>query len=176
MRRCLFLALAFVGFLVNPSVGCSPGSDGTKFHYGAPEMKAAVEGTWELGLSDSSKVTLTIAQGEGAPTTTAQGSLGLVRPAMACDDRTLVKSANACVDTTFMPLDVAVVDVDPAFSQSETHGTFITSGTEFNGGSLNLTLGALSIMAAVTPEGTVRSLTGSTVAGLTATSLQRISP
>lgn len=174
MRR-LALALALIGFVVNPGVGCGPGEP--EFHYGAAEMRAMVEGTWELGLRNpdgsTSTVVVTVKQGAGEKAA-ARRPLGLVRPAMACGSRSLVRDANACMDETVMPLDVTMVSKDSPYSGATLSGAFTIYSLILGPGQLYIYLGKLAVGGTVAPDGTVTGLSNYGVADVTLTSLTRI--
>jgi hypothetical protein len=173
MRR-LSLLLALVGFLVNPSVGCAP--EDPEFNYGAAEMRTMVEGTWELGLRNadgsSSTVVVTVAQGAGEKTAAGR-PFGLVRPAMACSSRSLVRDANACIDTTSMPLDVTLVSKDSGYSPASLSGSFTIHSLKLGPGQISIKLDNLSVSGRVGTDGTVTMLSAYGVAGVTLTSLTR---
>jgi hypothetical protein len=157
MRNLLWLApLAF--FFINPSVGC--GTDAPQFQYGAAEMQTAIAGTWTFDITPAGgtamTVTVQIDEADTAPAVTAQVSgRSLIRAAHACGSRTLVKSAGACTDSSSMPLAVTFVSGDPSVMSAPLSGAFIVQGTTFQSGMLELTVGPYSLMATVSPDGTV---------------------
>jgi len=61
MRR-LALPLALLAFLLNPGIACGPSESEPGWTYGEVEMRAAVEGQWQLGLraSDGTPSDLTV--------------------------------------------------------------------------------------------------------------------
>ena len=119
MRRIL-PTVALAVFLVNPGFACS---DEPAFTFGATEMRAAVAGDWSLTITPAGgsalEVTIHLDQA-AAPATTAVRVPGasLVRAAHACGTRTLVKSADACIDRTEMPLAVDYVSGDASFASA----------------------------------------------------------
>lgn len=157
LRPLLTLA-ALAAFFVNPFFACVVGEG--DFEYGAEEMRAAVEGTWEvtLAFSDGRQQTLTVtlAQGDAptAPTTAvAPARPSLIRPAAACENRTLVKSAEACSSTSTMPLAVTFVSGDESFRSVAMSGQLWVPSTIFRSGHLQLRFGELQVMGTVTPAG-----------------------
>jgi hypothetical protein len=101
-------AVAAVVLVCNPLFGLGAEEP----HFGAKELRAAVEGTRRLTLRtvDGAEQTIafTIVQGGPAAGTHASNR-ALVQPAAACGTRTLVKPAGACVDETYMPLEVTLL-------------------------------------------------------------------
>ena len=173
MRR-LALLPAFAVFILNPSA-CSQASD-PQFQYGAEELRAAVEGTWDLTLKTDSGATATLALkfAQSASAGPASGARGdgvrgpaLLREAHACGTRTLIASAAACVDLSEMPLDVAFESGDTALDGAviwdEARGRTSLGGylrvysLVFTQGELNLSLGDVRITAQILEDGTVTS-------------------
>jgi hypothetical protein len=171
MRR-LALVLAVLGFFLNPGFACSP-SDEPQFHYGEPEMKAAVEGTWLLTLRASdgtlSETTLQIAESSKAQawlSPTAPGGsygTGVIRAAAACGSRTFVKAAGACTDGSEMPLDIVVTGGDPRFQGVSSSGGLSVPSTYFTQGMLSLKLGDFSVMFNIAPSGATSLPSGGTM-------------
>jgi hypothetical protein len=162
MRRILWtIPLAF--FFLNPSFACGPADDAPQFHYGAVEMRAAVEGVWSFaimpeGAAGPIKVMVKVQQAASAPGAEAHASAtgrSLIRPAHACGSRTLVRSAGACVDISTMPLTVTFVDGDASFASAPMSGAFEVMGTEFDAPSteLQLMIGGYDIEAQLGPDG-----------------------
>jgi hypothetical protein len=157
MIKLAVVAVVALGVLVlNPWFGWF-GEDDPGFRYDLPEVRAAVEGTWQLTLAPAGgptrTTTFTLAQGHDADQ--AHASRTLVRSAAACSARAFVKAAAACVDTTHMPLDVVVLAGAPAAHRNQ--GMFIVVGTTFEAGHLSVSLDELSISAMVSPRGEVSS-------------------
>src|SRR4051794_12461316 len=73
------------------------------FAYGLPEVRGAIEGTWQLTVAPAGgptrTTTFTLAQGRDPEQ--AHASRALVRSAAACGSRSFVKSAAACMDSTY---------------------------------------------------------------------------
>jgi hypothetical protein len=128
---------------------------GWAFQFGEPEMRAAVEGTWKLTLDHGRAATFTLREAS-APTQHAARSL--VRPAAACGHRTLVRSAEACMDLSEMTLEVKMIA--STLPDEEPRGRLLVAGLSFNGGELDLSLGGESIHARLAPDGTIRSIDG----------------
>src|SRR6185503_3028793 len=97
MRKVVGLvAIAF--FFLNPGFACGPA--GPEFQFGAPEMRAAVEGDWLVTITPEGGSTLSyhlsLAQAASAPATASRpAGRHLLRAAHACGTRTLVASASA---------------------------------------------------------------------------------
>jgi hypothetical protein len=162
--RWLF-ALGAAVFLVNPSFACM--SDGDDFQYGAVEMRAAVEGTWQatFAFNDGSQGALTFSLQQGAGTPRAAADLvparrgSLVRPAMACASRELVRAAAACLSVTTMPLDGAYVSGDERYAATKIAGTLEVPSTVFTTGMLTLLVGdGIKLTSSVSPTGEVTEL------------------
>jgi hypothetical protein len=102
-HRVAAWAVAAAALVCNPLFGL--GAD--EPHFGAAELRAAVEGTWRLTdrTADGAEQTIafTIAQGSAIAGAHASNR-ALVQPAAACGTWTLVKPAGACGDETYMPL------------------------------------------------------------------------
>ena len=158
--RKLMTGLGTLVFLLNPDFACDDG--GPQFQYGEAEMRAAVEGNWLVSFAASdgtqTQVTLRIEEGTGSQTSLRTGSL--VRSSYACGSRTFVRSAAACVDVSEMPLTVAVVAGDSTYASATWSGNFDVPSTVFAPGSgmLNLRLGALYLLAMVSPDGSVTNV------------------
>jgi|GEM_PF-2854643 len=147
------------------------------FDYGLPEVRAAVEGTWQLTAPSpggaASTVTFTIAQGRDPAQTHA--ARALVRSAAACGSRSFVRPASACIDATYMPLEVQLAGAPKPLSEP---GMFIVVGTSFHDGELHVPLDGVSLSAMVTPRGTVEEATVRSPQGIDArpATLVRIRP
>jgi hypothetical protein len=133
--------------------------DRLSYHFGADELRAAVEGTWVWSVTPeggpAETLTFRLAQGHDAPKGHAARSL--VRSADACGNRSLVRTAGACIDTTDMPLEVTVIADGPRRGEAA-RGELMVAGTRFESGSLTVRIGELSLYANVTPQGKVESL------------------
>jgi len=162
MRRLLW-ALPLAVFLLNPNLAC--GVAESEYHYGAPEMRAAVEGDWTFTFTppdgSSTQVTLHLEQAATPISNRVPGDSGsLVRSAQACGTRTLIKGAGACLDVTQMPLTVTYVAGDPALAAPGTRlsGIFTVYGLEFTGGRVALAVGPVDdLYVDLDADGSVRS-------------------
>jgi hypothetical protein len=165
MRKLSWLFLAAFFFL-NPGFACGPGE--AEYQYGAAEMRAAIEGEWALTITPTGGAAedyvVTLKQATSA-TASASGprTRSLVRAAHACGNRTLFASANACVDSTDMPLTVALGAGSPPVTGTPT-ASFNVRSLTFTQGELYLTLGERRVTASVKADGTVIRADVSTVA------------
>jgi len=162
VKRTVITAVALAVLVLNPVFGLLSGYD-----FGAPELRAAVEGTWQLTIASPGApprtVTFTLAQGAEAPDVHATRTLSLVRPAAACGRRSLVKAASACRDSTELSLDVTMI-ADGKPQPRPGRGMFVVTGTRFHTGELLALVGGVSLRATLTPAGEVVS-TSSDVPG-----------
>jgi len=133
--------------------------DQLAYHFGADELRSAVEGTWAWSVTPeggpAETVTFRLVQGHDAPLGHAARSL--VRSADACGNRSLVRTAGACVDTTDMPLEVTVI-ADGTRRGEAARGGLMVAGTRFESGWLTVQIGDLALEAKVTPQGAVEFL------------------
>jgi hypothetical protein len=136
--------------VVNPWFGVTADS----FSFDEPELRAAVEGTWQATHTTAEgrqrTITFTLAQGGAAPP--HHSARAWIRSAAACGHRSFVKAAHACADFTDMPLDVVLLAATGPQPQSE-QATFIVDGDDFTAGRFSATIGELSIRAMITPRG-----------------------
>jgi len=148
MVRIAAVMGVFVAVLILDPVGAWSSES---FDYGAKEMNAAIEGTWELTL-DGETTRFEISQ---AAKVARAESGGLVKAAVACNKRTLVRSAGACAggDTT-MPLDIRVTNGLLKMRS----GKFFVSGLQFKEGALEIAMGSFTLTATVSPKGKVSKL------------------
>ncbi len=160
----LAIAAAALFFFLNPGFGCSADQDG-EFQYGELEMKAAVEGTWVLTLGEATdptkeEITLRVTQSREDPTTQTQVQrrTGLVRSAVACSNRSFVASANACVDSSSMPLDVTMVSGPDGYKDAQLSGNLGVHSLIFSQGFFYLSFGTVFFDAQIAPDGTVKSV------------------
>jgi hypothetical protein len=155
MRNLLWV-LSVAVFLLNPSFACSDEPD---FQFGAAEMQAAVAGDWAFTITPTGgyamQVTVHIDQGTAPATAARTAGLALVRAAHACGNRTLVKSAEACIETTQMPLAVGYVSGDAAFASATLSGWFNVHGLTFTMGELDLMIGPYQVLTRVNADGTL---------------------
>lgn len=153
VKRTVITVVALAVLVLNPVFGLLSGYD-----FGAPEMRAAVEGTWQLTIASPSApprtITFTLAQGAESPDVHATRSL--VRPAAACGHRSLVKAASACIDSTNMSLDVTMIADGQRQAQPQP-GRFMVDGMRFRSGYLRVVVDGVSLEATLTPAGEVVS-------------------
>ena len=157
--RSLLWVVPIAFFFLNPNLGCV-GPDEPQFQYGAAEMQAAIAGTWTFSITPNggptTAVTVQLEEADKVPVATSQPSArSLIRAAHACGSRTLVKSAGACIDVSSMPLTITFVSGDPSLMNAPLSGAFRVSGTTFQSGLLDVTIGPYQISASVLPDGTV---------------------
>jgi hypothetical protein len=112
--------------------------------FGEPEMRAAVEGTWELIDGDQhERLVITEASKVG------HSSRGWIKRAAACGKRSFVRSAHACVDMTRMELDVRLAG-------THRHGALVVEGANFRAAELTVDLGLRGLVdVRITPHGEV---------------------
>ena len=169
----LALSLAVLGFFINPGLACSPSDSG--YQFGEAEMRAAVEGTWQLSfVADGGAISsLTVQIRESSEKLDSGTALrsdrrrtaGFIRAAAACGSRTFLRSAGACADMSEMPLDVSYVAGDVTYQGVPMGGIFRTSGTTFGGGGLEFgCTNGFTVNASILPDGTVFSTDSSVVA------------
>ena len=139
LKQLTIGVLAVAALVLNPFYACSLGPS---FSYSAAEMTAAVEGTWVLTVDGRSYI-FHIEQASAAQ---QHSSASLVPSAHACGDRTLVKSASACIDTSTMPVVVTL-------SGTSTDGIFQVDGTRFEKGRLVIEVADYQLEATVLPDG-----------------------
>jgi hypothetical protein len=156
MRKLSLLILAAFFFL-NPGVACMP--DEPEWQYGASELRAAIEGDWALTLTptggEPQDYVITLKQAKAAPASASRGTgLPFVRAAHACNDRTLLASANACESGTVMPLSVTLAQGSPAVNGTPS-ASFNVRSLVFTQGDLFLMLGDRHVSATVSADGTV---------------------
>lgn len=159
VKRTVITAVALGVLVLNPVFGLLSGYD-----FGAPELRAAVEGTWQLTIgaprAPPRTVTFTLAQGAEPPDDVhAARTRSLVRPAAACGRRSLVKAASACRDSTELSLDVTTI-ADGKPQPRPGLGMFVVTGTRFHTGELRIDVGGVSLQATLTPAGEVVSASG----------------
>jgi len=135
MRTLVYL-LASAAFLLNPSCERSSAS----YLFGMAEVRSALAGTWTVD-----NVTFRIEAGGEQ-----HASEGWIRSAAACDQRTLIASANACYDETLVPLRLL------ANGREIGTGSFRIVGEMFTVGSLDLDLDGKRLDARITASGDVK--------------------
>lgn len=146
------------------------------FQFGADELRAAVEGTWEIGIpgpsgsrspGDTTRHTVVIRQGMEAPS--GRADRGLIRSASACSHRTLIRSAEACLDATEVPLELRALGEAGPFGT----GVMVVYGRKFSGASLTLQFAGREINAHIDPLGHVIEIR--TREGAASVTLRRLS-
>lgn len=167
------LGFAVLGFLFNPYACSAPADD--PYQYGASELRAAVEGTWDFTLTtpegQSAEFSVELRQG-GAPAQTSTGprrsrsrqAFGL-REAHACGTRSFIATAEACIDMAEMPLGVRFVEGDRKLGSAviwqdsvagfADAGTYRVYSLVFSQGTLSVQLGDLNVEAEVASDGRV---------------------
>jgi hypothetical protein len=154
-RLLIFTVVGLAVLVLNPVFGVLG-----RPSFGAEELRAAVEGTWRLtvrgGEGAAQTVTFRLAQGSKVEGEHASAH-ALVRPAAACGDRTLVKTAGACRDVTRMPLEVTLIADRDERRQAEA-GELMVVGGSFDWADLQVRVAELQVSARVTPAGEVRSV------------------
>ncbi|HET7505253.1 MAG TPA: hypothetical protein VFK02_29745 [Kofleriaceae bacterium] len=149
IKVVLAVTLGLAALVLNPWFGVTSGYD-----YGAPEMRAAIEGTWQLTLApgDGPRREITFRIAQGAEPKQPQASSGLVRPAAACGSRSLVRNAEACMDLSEMPLEITVIDGGPP-AREVGSARFMVPGTTFTKGWLEAQIADVVVTGSVTPSG-----------------------
>lgn len=168
MRRLALLPAA-IAFLLNPSA-CSDNSE-PQYQYGAEEMRAAVEGTWDLALKldtgETATLALTIEQAKATASAPKDTGPELLRAAHACGTRTLIASADACADSSEMPLKVEYLSGDTSIGNAvlwdeargpaSIFGNFRVNSLLFYGGELYVNIGDLYLSARINSDDTTKS-------------------
>lgn len=167
LKHAILFAIGIASLVLHPFFGCGAKED---FRYGAADMRAAIEGTWKLTLPATEKnpvteLVMTISQGAEPTQDKHSRRRGLVADAAACAERSLVRSAGACVDMSVMPLDVKLL----ASTSIVRAGVFRVTGLRFIAGHLTFELGNWYLSARVTPDGSITKVTtnGSMATGAT---------
>lgn len=144
-------------FLSNPAA-CESGDD---FQYGEKELKSAVEGTWNVSIEPArGGLILFTVRLEQASAVAASAGAGLAFPAGAgaCTNRTLVKSAGACVSITEMPLTGEVTEGDAQIRGQPVTGQLFVPSLTFIQGELSLRAGLHNVSATLSSDGVVSNL------------------
>jgi hypothetical protein len=118
----------------------SPGG----FTFGEREVRAAVEGRWTLKLPERE---LELALELARKPARASHDGAWIRPAAACKHRTLVRSAEACLDTTDVELIVKVAGAGPA------RGELHIIGKSFQRARLRFEVGGKPVYAKLSSAG-----------------------
>lgn len=142
MRSISYLLFA-AALVLNPIAGCEYL---TSYEYGAREMKAAVAGTWTVKTKAGREVTFKVDVGKAE----RHSSHGWIHSASACSHRSMVSTAEACIDSTEMKLKLIVASGDVP-----TEATFRVHGTHFSQGELSMMIGTEYVAAQVSPTGKV---------------------
>lgn len=162
IKVMLAVTLGLAALVLNPWFGVTSGYD-----YGAPEMRAAIEGTWRLTLTPNDgprrEITFRIAQGAG-PKEPHASSHALVRSAAACGHRSLVKNAEACMDLSEMPLEITVLDGGTPVRAAGA-ARFEVPGTTFTNGWLEAQIADVYVSGRVAPNGETSEVTARETAG-----------
>lgn len=151
MRKLAIGVAAALAFALNPAfVACG----GKTYNFTAKELNAAIAGTWKLTPRGSEKaLTFTLAQRK----LPVEGRAPSVfNEAAACGNRQLVATADACLDTTTMPLTVTFQGGTHKANKAE----YVVTGYTFKSGNLRLEIDDLHVNAAVSPDGTVTYVQG----------------
>lgn len=129
----------------------------TSYSFTASQLREAVEGTWQVELAEGERLTFRIEQARDGGAKHSSLERGWIRSAAACDNRTLIRSAEACLDETTMPLTLTEV----AGAPTKGRGELVVIGTTFEVGDLELEVGRYHIAARISPTGDVVDLVGS---------------
>ncbi len=140
----LSLAVVLAGVLVLDLRACLPSYD-----FDEAELRAAIEGTWKL-VDGAHAIRFSVKEAREA----RHSSRGFVRAAAACGHRTFVRSAEACMDTTEMTLDVELI----AGAHGTASGRLFVGGTRFESADLELELDGELVTARVAPGGAITDL------------------
>jgi hypothetical protein len=171
VRLAVLGGIALAVLVLNPWFWKSLGLD---YDFGTSELRAAVEGTWQLTVTpkDAPEEMVTFTLSQGSTVRQDHASRTLVRSADACGKRSLVKTARACLDTTTMPLEVRIAD--GAARGRVGSGQLHVDGTRFVEGALSIAIGEIFVDALVTPTGTVERVYGQRGGGELPSRLARI--
>ena len=176
IARTTLLLLGTAAFLLNPAACATDDDAQAEYKYGDAEMRMAVEGIWKVTVGHpTGAVTVysfRLAQAYGTPSASRGG---LVRQAMACGSRTLVRSASACVDVTTMPLTGQVIEGDERAKTSTVKGEMMVAGLSFSQAQLTVEIGSRKLFGQLSSDGKVTSLGGDLLDGGTAV-MMRIDP
>jgi hypothetical protein len=157
MKKLLVAVLGLAALVLSPVAACSMFSERDPvFEFGGAEVRAAIEGTWTITVpawepgAPRVDYTVVITQGRG-PVAQRSARPSLVAAATACSERSLVRSASACGDSTKVPLDVQIVN---APSSHGSRGELVVWGTRFHQGRLEATIDGLTLAAQISAGGT----------------------
>lgn len=151
VRKLVVAAVAVAVFLITPYFLYE---QHIAFHFGAAEMRAAVQGTWRLELAPAAGPSRSIAftMDQAASPASSERERAWIRPASACGHRTLVRSAEACLDSTDMQL--TLVAVGGARSLAPTAKLRVI-GKRFERGELELEVEGSLVTARISSAGAV---------------------
>ena len=166
-RTFVTIVVAAVAFLFSPYLIYKQ----VAFQFDAADLRAAVHGTWRLELAPergpASSITFSMEQ---APSSAhVEHGRDWIRPASACDSRTLVRSAEACHDTTEMPLRLVAIAGDRSLALA---ARLQVRGLTFERGLLDIEVAGRIVRAVLSSSGAVLEVRadGATV------SLTRLAP
>jgi hypothetical protein len=159
VRGAIVVAVGLVALLVTPYAFWLGDGGGVAFEYGAEELRPMVEGEWRLELAENADASepaavmrVAFAWSHKALQARAPGGRGgWIREAAACSQRSLVRPAHACLDTTELVIDV-VLDGVPL----KEPGRFVAYGTRFEGGQVSFARGEQYFSASVDKAGVMR--------------------
>lgn len=167
LRKLVVVAVAVAVFLITPYYFFQRF---TSHQFGEAEMRRAVEGTWTVELTQSNgerrSITLSIEQARSAER--AERERGWIRSAAACGSRSFVRSAEACMDTSRMPLTLTALGDDRPASL---RGQLVVDGKVFERGTLDLQLDSHLLHARISKAGDVLEVSAS---GASAVRLARV--
>jgi hypothetical protein len=142
MIKTLVVAAVLVSTLVITPYFMAEAGPG--FSFGEREVRAAIEGQWTLQLTDR-KHELKIELARKA--TRSERETGWIRSASACSHRSLVRSAEACLDSTEVELIIRVAGAAP------NRGDLRIIGKSFERGHLSFELGGQEVAGMVSSAG-----------------------
>ncbi len=143
IRRLVVAFVFLTGFVLNPAfvTGCG-GVNEPDFEFGEPEMLALLETTndrvWEW---DETGVTFSLKQ--GSELVLSQQSVSWLNVATACDDRSFVASAGACIVASRLAIEGTVTITDRThgdviLEDAPVHGTMEVLGRTLSGVRIDL--------------------------------------
>jgi hypothetical protein len=155
MRKAIATVIAGVAFVVNPLFACHV-VHLDDYEFGEKEMRTAVEGNYELVMKPArgprQTMTFQLRQ-KGAAN--RHSSTSWITTAAACDHRTFVASAEACLDTSEMELEFLAVHGDLA----PKNAGFQVIGIHFDRGTLHFDVGDDYVVAHIGPTGAILDVT-----------------
>lgn len=148
-RITLQYVVLVAALVLNPLWACR----GPEYSYSVKDVRGALAGTWTVTVKGQ---TSTFRINLGSTTHQSASRSSLVAPASACSHRTLVSSAEACMDVTEVRLELVAID-----GQLPTEGWFDIFGLSFDEARMRLRVGDTDIEARVTKTGDVVNVGGS---------------